>query len=108
MTLQLSREDFEFKDIDDQEEKCPLHGRAVLCSKWLMFWRDDPIPVRMTAAEGRSLLLLASNGSFPMGAPLITASRKIRQALSKGEPEADIEISCTDVEARFLRRSRLA
>jgi len=68
------------------------------------------VPVRLTCAEGTSILVLFQNGSLPQSPAAESAADKVRAALvaTGFEPEVDIEIDCTEAEARFLDLGRLA
>src|SRR5262245_5592103 len=127
-TLQLSRELFERSDLEDREEACPLARRHVVCSRWLMYWSDEETAevlarpwldasqigsehsARLTGAEASTIMELAENGSLPMTSAAASAVDKLRKALavSRGGPNASLQVVLTDEEAEFLARTRMA
>ena len=64
--------------------------------------------MRVTCAEGLSILVLAQNGSFPLNAEGTSAVDKVRDALVRAgfEDDAVVENDCTEDEAMFLEQAR--
>jgi hypothetical protein len=70
----------------------------------------EQVRVRLSCLEASSILVLSQNGSFPMGGAGLSASDKVRRALvaTGFDPDTDVELECTEEEARFLARGREA
>ena len=103
--------------------------RLVMCSKWLMYWSEEPPPVdmlagpwvepsripgeqslRLSGEEASTVMELAENGSLPMTPAAASAVEKLRKALAVagGGPHALLQLTLTDEEAAFLARTRMA
>ena len=68
------------------------------------------VRVRLSSAEGLSILVLAQNGSFRQSAVGTSAVDKVRDALVRAgfEDDAVVEIDCTEDEALFVEQARQA